>query len=490
MHNTVRFILDGEKQEVLNPDPTLTVLNYLRYAVGRTGTKEGCAEGDCGACTMVLRELNGSEIAYRAVNACILFLPMIDGKELLTIESLTPEENNLHPVQKAMIAHHGSQCGFCTPGIIMSLYAMCKVHDEISNETINNSLAGNLCRCTGYGPIINAAQAIEPHLLQEDESQRLQILQKLKRTSSLELAYKCSISHQTRRYYAPQSIEELEIILGAHPEAILLSGGTDIGLWVTKQNKTLTTLVSLEHIPELMVVEDKEDSIILGSGVRYTQTIDLLTHYFPDFGEVIRRIGSVQIRNSGTIGGNIGNGSPIGDTSPILIALNATLTLRRNGSTRTLPIEDFFIDYGRQDLNQGEFIESIHIPKLRATQILKAYKISKRFDQDISAVCAGFLFSLKNDVITDIRIAFGGMAATPKRAMHTEAALRGKTLSEENISLACSQLDRDFAPISDMRASAEYRLQVAKNLLHKAYIEIDQDQPIRLVPELKDQVHV
>jgi len=458
--DTIRFWLDGTLHELRNPDPTLTLLRYLRETLRRTGTKEGCGEGDCGACTVVIADPAENPV-FRAVNACILFLPMIDGKSLYTVESLSGH----HPAQQAMVDSNASQCGFCTPGIVMSLYAQYRNAAELGETSARDALAGNLCRCTGYGPIIAAASRMTNYPIPDELPPRV-----VDDETMLALAYDDPRTGKTRRYFAPQNLNDLSALSLSYPDATYVAGGTDVGLWVTKRLAVLEAIIALGRVAELQQITDHGDAIEIGAAVRYAQAFDALAEIQPDIGEVLRRLGSVQVRNVGTIGGNIANGSPIGDSIPLLIALGAKLVLHRGGMRRVLTLEDYFIGYGKQDLQRGEFVETIVVPKLQG-RFFRAHKISKRFDQDISAVCAAISFKRDGDKLSNVRLAFGGMAATPKRASQAEAALEGQDLSEPVIRAAMAALDADFTPLSDMRASARYRLLVAKNFLWRLWLE-------------------
>ncbi|WP_068877667.1 MULTISPECIES: xanthine dehydrogenase small subunit [unclassified Phenylobacterium] len=461
MGRPIRFLLDGEVRELpADTDPTLTVLNLLRYHLRLTGTKEGCAEGDCGACTVVLGELSEGRVRFRAVNACILFAPMLDGRALFTVESLG-REGALHPVQQALVDHHGSQCGFCTPGFVMSLYAIQQEGAPADPASLKDALAGNLCRCTGYGPILAAGQAM-------GEAPAPDIAAALE---AIQPAEELALEHKGRRYFAPRSADELAAALLAHPDATILAGGTDVCLWVTKQQRILSTLISLNEAADLTGVEDLGDAVRIGAAVRYVDAQPALTALHPEFGDLLRRLGGLQVRNLGTVCGNIANGSPIGDMPPALIAAGATLVLRRGSTRREVPLEAFFLAYGKQDRQPGEFVEAVIVPKIAKGRIFKIAKLSKRFDQDISAVCLGLSVGVEAGKVTDARIAFGGMAATPKRAAACEAALTGKPWTLATIEAAVVALADDFTPLTDMRASAGYRLEAARNMIRRAYLE-------------------
>lgn len=462
MARPIRFLLDGEIRELSGIDPTLSVLNLLRYHLRRTGTKEGCAEGDCGACTVVLGELESGTVRFRAVNACILFAPMLDGRALFTVESLG-REGALHPVQQAMVDTHGSQCGFCTPGFVMSLYALQREGAATDTASLKDALAGNLCRCTGYGPILAAGQAMGRAA--EDAADLAAALAEIQPVEGL------ALEHGGRKFFAPRSADELAALLDAHPDATVLAGGTDVGLWVTKQHRVLPTVISLNECADLKAIDDLGDALRIRAAVRYADAHAPLAVLHPEFDELLRRLGGLQVRNVGGICGNLANGSPIGDMPPALIAAGATLVLRKGGARRELPLEDFFLAYGKQDRQPGEFIEAVIVKKPATGRIFKIAKLSKRFDQDISAVCLGLSVGVQGGRVTDARVAFGGMAATPKRAAACEAALVGKAWTRDTIEAAVAALARDFTPISDMRASAGYRLEAAQNMLRRAFLE-------------------
>jgi xanthine dehydrogenase small subunit len=461
----IRFLLDGEAIEIADPDPTGTALDFLRYRLRRTGTKEGCAEGDCGACTILLGELRDDTVEWRAVNACILLLPMLDGKALLTVESLS-RDGALHPVQRALAEGHGSQCGFCTPGFVMSLYGRSIAASGTEDVPVGDVLAGNLCRCTGYGPILAAGEANPPAPAAADPA-LVSALKSIRRLQPLLLRHVDAVSGELRQAFLPRTADELAAYQIANPDSRIVAGATDLGLWVTKQLSSLERLVFIGDLAELMQVEEGEAGVTLGANVRYTEARQALARLHPDLGELVRRIGGLQVRNAGTVGGNIANGSPIGDMPPALIALGASLTLRRGKARRTFPLEDYFIAYGRQDRAPGEWVEQLHIPRPARGALVRIVKLSKRFDSDISGLCAAFMIAIENGRVGSARIAFGGMAGIPARAPHCEAALRGAPWSAETLDAAAEALRADFTPLTDLRGSAEYRLEAAGNLLRR-----------------------
>ena len=468
----IRFLLGDEERSLSNIDPQMTVLDYLRLEERKSGTKEGCAEGDCGACTVIIGEPNGDGgMAYRTVNACIQFVPTLDGKQLLTVEHLKSKDGSLHPVQQAMVETHGSQCGFCTPGFVMSLYQLWLDGGEEDRGAINDALAGNLCRCTGYGPIIEAARNAGGVAANDTTEQKRRTDLATRLSDMVKGGGTLAVEHAAGRYYAPRTSDELAALLVAHPDATVLAGGTDVGLWVTKMLKRLDPIIYIGDVADLKSVSETETAVTIGAGVTYSRAHDALGRVAADVGELIRRIGSRQIRNAGTVGGNIANGSPIGDMPPALIALGAKIVLRMGDVTRDVPLEEFFVSYGKQDRMPGEFVQSVIVPKPASGMTFKAYKISKRFDQDITAVLGAFAIQISDGKVAEFRAAFGGMAGTPMRAKKCEAALIGQDWNEASLSAAQLALASDFAPMTDMRASKEYRMLVAQNLLTKLFIE-------------------
>ena len=457
----VRFLLDGEVVEIGEVSPADTLLEHLRTRMGRTGTKEGCAEGDCGACTVLVGTLDqaGERIVWRAVNSCILLLPMLDGKALMTVESLGTN-GEATALQRCMAENGSSQCGFCTPGFVMSLHGRA-IGAAGCDLPVADVIAGNLCRCTGYGPILAAAGEVAamPH----DDTATIAALHGLGREDTAEGG------NGSSRWYIPRTAETLAQLLAEHPGARLVAGATDAGLWVTKKLQTFETVIFIGDIAELDALVEDEDGLTVGAGVRYADTHAAFARLHPDLGELVRRIGGLQVRNAGTIGGNIANGSPIGDGPPVLIALGASLTLRSAAGRRTIPLEDYFIAYGRQDLRAGEFVERVAVPRPGANDLVLVGKLSRRFDSDISAVCGAFRLTMDGDVVASARLAFGGMAATPRSAPACEAALAGRVLSPETITAAAAALREDFTPLNDVRGSAKYRLQAAGGLLWRLW---------------------
>ncbi|NKX44134.1 xanthine dehydrogenase small subunit [Roseicyclus persicicus] len=452
---STRFLLNGEPQAADVP-PTTTLLDWLRETRRLTGTKEGCNEGDCGACTVMVTDRDGTA---RALNACILFLPQLEGRAVRTVEGIAGPDGTLHPVQQAMIDHHGSQCGFCTPGFVVSM-AVAHLNGRRDHD---DQLAGNLCRCTGYAPIVRAAEAAAdapvPGWMRADA-------EKLRDPSFIFPQIRPSGATAPAR---PTSSDELAAWYEAHPDATLIAGATDVGLWVTKALRELSPVAFLNNCADLRGIVADQEIIRIGAMTPLTELGAFLADRHPSFAELIRRYGSVQVRNAATVGGNIANGSPIGDSPPALIALGATLHLRKGDTRRTLPLEDFFLAYGKQDRAPGEFVEAVTVPI--QPDRLACYKLSKRFDQDISAVCGCFNLAVEDGTVTAARIAFGGMAGTPKRATEVEQALVGRPWTEATVVAAQAGFAEDFTPLSDMRASAGYRLRAAQGMLMRYFRE-------------------
>jgi xanthine dehydrogenase small subunit len=471
VRNTLRFLFRGGEVVLDRFSPRATVLDWLREDMGATGTKEGCAEGDCGACTVVLARLKGGALTYEPINACILLLGQLDGAELITIEDLAVS-GELHPLQRAMVDRHASQCGFCTPGIVMSLFVAYHSGAPQTYNGLCDQLAGNLCRCTGYRPIIAAAletcSGAPADRFAATAGTRTAALAAMDRKEDV------FVGDEGAFFAAPGSVDSLAALYARFPDATLVAGATDVGLWITKQLRELKRVIWLGRVAGLDEVRQCADGAAsLGAMLTLEDAAPLLGAIHPDLRELMRRFGSKQVRASGTVGGNIANGSPIGDLAPALIALGGRVILRKGGKFRSLPLEDFFIAYGKQDRDPGEFVTAVEAPRLEAHQHYRAFKVSKRLDEDISAVMLAARIDLDGRRIAGARIACGGMAATPKRAVNAERALVGANLDERaSWRAACAALRQDFAPLTDQRASAGYRTTVAANLLEKALLEI------------------
>lgn len=481
----IRFVHRGQVQQVSGLPPTTTVLQWLREQAHCTGTKEGCAEGDCGACTVVIGELDeAGHLSKRTVNSCIQFLPTLDGKALYTVEDVS-QGAELHPCQQALVQEHGSQCGFCTPGFVMSLWHVYETHTQApSRSELADALAGNLCRCTGYRPILDAGQAMfQVPRVNRDDSADIAHLQSLQPHQDGPLLYVGpSAPHggHAQRFVAPRTVDELAYWREQWPHARLLAGGTDIGLWVTKQFKDLGDIIYLGRIHDLARIQANAAHLDIGATASLESAWAALIETWPALREIWLRFASPPIRHAGTLGGNVANGSPIGDGAPILLALNASVVLRLGHQHRELPLSALYLDYMRNAMAPGEWIERIRVPLPHAAEqdIVRAYKVSKRRDSDISAVCAAFAIQLQGSTIVSARLAWGGMAATAKRSAQAEAALLGQPWSEATLRRAQAALAQDFKPLTDLRASDRHRQRVAANLLERFWLETRPDAPL------------
>ena len=460
----VRFQLNGVLIEENDVSPSMTVLDYLRENRLLKGTKEGCAEGDCGACSITIQSALGR---VKTVNSCLMLVPQLDGMSVLTVEGLSAPDAPPHPVQQAIIDNHAAQCGFCTPGFVMALYAFTQTGETVTPETVHEAIAGNLCRCTGYRPIVDAAvslgskaEKVIPPAIEQSEY----------------------YTDGDEDFFAPRSVGDLIALKSQHPKAFVLAGGTDLAMRASKDRQSFGQVISTANVTELNQIERDDASVTFGAAVNYTRALPVLEEIAPSFAQLVRRIGSRQIRNLGTIGGNVCNASPIGDTPPCLIALDATLILHGSGGRREIPAEAFFTDYRKTALAPDEILEAIRVPLPSPELVFRAYKVSKRFDQDISAVVGAFAIKIENGAVVSARISFGGMAATPARASACEAALIGQPWSLDTAIAAGTALQDDFTPITDFRASRDYRARVAGNLLQRLYLETTQhDMPVEVM---------
>ena len=474
--STIKFVHDDRIIEIKNPNPNETLLNYVRTNLKKTGTKEGCAEGGCGACTVVLGEFKNNRINYNAINSCIMFLPTLQGKQLILVEDLVSKDGSLHPTQQAMVNYHGSQCGFCTPGFVMSLFSMFKNYPRFKNSIIKDSISGNLCRCTGYQPIVKAAKSLNSkNKIDHFSKNQKRTINLLKKISNKSIA----IYRKDKKYFAPRYVQELKKILKKNINADFLSGGTDLSLSVTKERKDISSVIYMNSISELNYIKNNKEYIEVGGSTPLIELESYIKKYYPDFTKILKRYGSPQIRNVATVAGNIATASPIGDCLPLLLSLNAQVVLQGVKKTKILFLDNFFISYRKTKLKKGQFIHSIRIP-VPEENTFKAYKVSKRFDDDISSVCAAFNLKILKNKIENIRIAYGGMATIPKRAIFCEKILLNSLINDETIHKAKKALEKDFKPINDMRASGLYRMEVAKNLLEKCCVEIKKKKLIGL----------
>ena len=467
----IRFRLNNENVQLDGFAPGLTLLDYLRLDRKLCGTKEGCAEGDCGACTVLVGRLVDGELFYESVNACIRFVGSLNACHVVTVEHLKGRDGKLHPVQQAMVDQHASQCGFCTPGFVMSLYALRMTNPDPSVDDIETALQGNLCRCTGYEPIIRAARAVSKIGKPNKDplvTERNEVKSQLARMVGKQ---RIEIRHGEELSIIPADLDDLAKARLKYPGSTIVAGSTDVGLWVTKFMQKISPAIFVSHLEELHQIETGKSEVTFGACVTYSEAQKVIGERFPQLKEFWNRIGGEQVRNMGTIGGNIANGSPIGDTPPPLIALGASVILRKGKKRRTVLLEDFFIDYGKQDRQEGDLVESLVVPYPSDKDLFAAYKISKRRDEDISSVCGVFRIRLNGEIVGEAAIAFGGMAATPKRAKAVETALVGKPWNQATVTNAMKCFGKDFKPLTDWRASADYRMLVSQNLLQRFFLE-------------------
>ncbi len=472
MSQPIRFFYQGRVQEVDSAAPTRTVLQHLREDLHCTGTKEGCAEGDCGACTVVIGSLVDGELELRNVNSCIQFLPTLDGKAVFTVEDLKQQDGSLHPVQEALVECHGSQCGFCTPGFAMSLWSLYLKQEGKTEppcrKTIDETLSGNLCRCTGYRPIIDAAVRMgELPAVSFDREALKATLQDLQRDTMF------SYTHDGQTFHAPRTLAEMAELRAAKPAATILAGSTDVGLWVTKQMRNLGDVIYTRQVQELHRIATVDGKLEIGAAVSLDDAYKAVLELYPNdsLHELWQRFASQPIRSTGTLGGSVANGSPIGDSAPWMIVLGAEIVLRSDKGQRVLRLQDFYLDYMKKDWQPGEFVEAVRVPAPKAGQQFRTYKLAKRYDQDISAVCAAFSLELDNGLVRNAHIAYGGRAATSRRAPLAEAALNGQPWNETTLRAGMEALARDYTPLTDMRASANYRMRTAQNLLRRFWME-------------------
>ncbi|WP_417585178.1 xanthine dehydrogenase small subunit [Pelagibacterium sp.] len=465
----IRFYLNDNLVELDTLEPDRTLLDFLRLDWVLRGTKEGCAEGDCGACTVIVGRISGGVVRYLPANACIILVSMLDGAHVVTVEHLKGADGGLHPVQQAMVDFHGSQCGFCTPGFVMSLYGLWLSNPNPSTSDIEKALQGNLCRCTGYSPIVRAAQAVSNYgsVLEDALNRERETI--VANLTALKDGRRVVVAGKGGKTIIPADVDDLAAVLDELPGATIVAGATDVGLWVTKFMREIAPVVIIGHLMGEVSVEDGR--IVFGAGVSYARAFETIATHIPQMVELFDRIGGAQVRAMGTIGGNIANGSPIGDAPPPLIALGAEVTLRKRDRRRVVKLEDFFIAYGKQDLEKGEFVESVSVPVPASDELFGVHKVTKRRDEDITATLGAFRVKVVDGLVVAATIAYGGMAGTPKRAKAVEVALVGEAWTLESIEAALGSFDDDFQPLSDWRASADYRMLAAKNLLKRFYFE-------------------
>jgi len=477
----IQFLLNGEPQHASLTQPGLSLLDWLRDERQLTGSKEGCASGDCGACTAAIGSVDSSgAIQYRSVNACITPLASLQGRHIITVEGLK-QGGSLHPSQQAMVDCHGSQCGFCTPGFVMSMFVLGREHDSApETEEIHRALGGNLCRCTGYRPIVDACvQMFDPATDTDANAGADSQAQDFFSAHEKDWAWKLEaiqlapqMATAAGQFLVPVNSDELAALLQRYPEARMIAGGTDLSIELTQQLAEIETLIDTTRVVEMNILKQEIDQLTIGAALPYSDFSAVLLAQFPELDELLARLGSKQIRNRGTLGGNIGNASPIADMPPVLIALGAELILSSVRGRRRISLQDFYQSYKVTSLEAGEFIEQIIIPNRQPGSLLRVYKISKRFEDDISSTCGAFYLPIHEGQVVTPRIAFGGMAAIPARASHTEQQLNNQTLNDNTIEAAQLALSNDYAPIDDFRASGAYRLQVSRNMLKRLQLEL------------------
>ena len=494
MSATFRFLLNGTSVTVEGVPPSTTLLAWLREHRQLTGTKEGCAEGDCGACTVMLVQRDGGRLRWLPINACIRPLPSVAGSAIFTVESLRGEDGTLHPVQQAMVEMHGSQCGFCTPGFVMSLFGLYKNAPGATRAEVDDALSGNLCRCTGYRPILDAARRMRELPPPSDWRAPAAIggsaqaaESEMRLGEALDALGPADVDFEVEghRWVTPATEDALAAAYAERPDAVLVAGATDVGLWITKQQRSMPTMIGVLGARDMATIASDDRTIDIGAGASLADAFAALEVDYPELRESFVRFASVPIRNSGTLGGNVANGSPIGDSMPALIALGATVVLRKEGERRELPLEDFYLAYQKTARRPGEFVSRIRVPRRPADLVLRAWKISKRYDQDISAVFACFALRLEDARIVDARIGCGGVAPVPVRARSTESVLTGSTWCEPTAARAARTLQDEFTPIDDMRASAGYRRAVLGNLVRRLWAETSGDAPVTRIDDAR-----
>lgn len=461
----IKFILNHNLVQLESIQADKTLLDYLRLDENLTGSKEGCASGDCGACTVVIAEPNstGDSLNYKSINSCICLLGSLHGKQVITVDSLKASvETELHPIQQAMVDSHASQCGFCTPGFVMSLFSLSKHKVSVDRTVLVDNIDGNLCRCTGYRPIIDAGLSVLNQPFTDDyDKNSQQALDTLKSINPV----------QEENFFVPETASELSQLTQQYPEARLLAGGTDLTLGITQGLQTYEKVIYIGRVKELKQIAETNNETIIGAGVTYQECEDHLSREYPTLRNHLHRFASTQIRNIGTLGGNVANASPIGDMPPVLVALDASLILQKGEDKRTVKVDDFYTGYKKTVLEQSEFLREIVIPKNKVNHHLAVYKISKRHADDISSICAAFYIHVEAGIISSIRIAMGGMAATVKRATNCEKYLKDQIISKETLDKSKAEIATDFDPMSDVRATQEYRILMAQNLLERLFIE-------------------